>query len=293
MSRAGAVEPVDPAWTGDFSDPALYPDGTRLAVEIQDDESQDIWVKQLNRGPGLKLTFEGTRNEYPTWTPDGESVTFWSNRAGPSYDFWTRRADGSGQAVLELDDEGGVSEVLWSPDGEWLVYRTSNLNGGPEDLLALRPGQDTEPVVLVATDFREGRPTLSPDGRWLAYTSNETGSEEIYVVPFPNAGDAKWAVSTNGGTEPVWSHSGQELFYRNGLSDMVAVPVETEPTFAAGQPEALFSAAEFRSFANHQQYDVTPDDQRFIMIRLSEGGGAGELIWVQNFFEELKARVPN
>ena len=79
----------------------------------------------------------------------------------------------------------------------------------PEDLLALRPGQDTEPVVLVVTDFRKGRPTLSPDGRWLAYTSNETGSEEIYVVPFPNAGDAKWAVSTNGGTEPVWSHSGQ------------------------------------------------------------------------------------
>lgn len=113
-------------------------------------------------------------------------------------------------------------------------------------------------------------------------------------MPFPNAGDAKWAVSTNGGTEPVWSHSGRELFYRNGRGEMVAVPVETEPTFSAGQPEELFSATQFRSFANHQQYDVTPDDQRFIMIRpVGDTDDDAELILVQNFFEELKARVPN
>ena len=114
-----------------------------------------------------------------------------------------------------------------------------------EDILALRPGQDTEPVPLLVTEFAERQPSLSPDGRWLAYVSNETGSFEIYVVPFPNAGDVKWAVSTSGGEEPVWSHSGRELFYRNGLGEMVAVPVETEPTFAPGQPEVLFPAAEF------------------------------------------------
>ena len=236
VSRVGAVEPVDPTWTGNIDDPALSPDGTRLAANIRDGDSWDIWVKQLDRGPSLRLTFEGSRNEYPTWTPDGGSVTFFSDRAGTDFDLWTKRADGSAQAVLELRRDGGVSEALWSPDGEWLIYRTSNAAGDQEDLLALRPGQDTEPVPLVASGFRERQPRLSPDGRWLAYMSNETGRDEIYVVPFPNAGDAKWPVSTSGGTEPVWAHSGRELFYRNGLGEMVTVPVEAEPTFAAGRP---------------------------------------------------------
>ena len=294
VSRTGAVEPVDPAWTGNFRSPALSPNGTRLAVDLLGTACRDIWVKQLDRGPSIKLTFEGARNEYSTWTPDGESVTFFSNRDGNSFDLWTKRADGSAQPVLELDREEGLAGVLWSPDGEWLVYRTSNLAGGVEDILALRPGQDTEPVPLLVTEFAERQPSLSPDGRWLAYASNETGSFEIYVVPFPNAGDAKWAVSTSGGEEPVWSHSGRELFYRNGLGAMVAVPVETEPTFAPGQPEVLFPAAEFGSATAHQQYDVTPDDERFIMIRqVSEVAADARLIWVQNFFEELKRVVPN
>ena len=205
------AELVDPAWTGDFNYPALSPEGTRLAVAISGTESRDIWVKQLDRGPSLKLTFEGSNNDRPTWMPDGGSVTFNSNRAGEN-DLWTKRADGSAQAVLELDGERDVLEALWSPDGEWLIYR---LNPNP-DILALRPGQDTVPLPLVTTEFGEDQATLSPDGRWLAYASNETGREKIYVVPFPNAGDAKWPVSTSGGREPLWSHSGRELFYRNG-----------------------------------------------------------------------------
>ena len=135
---------------------------------------------------------------------------------------------------------------------------------------------------------------LSPDGRWLAYTSNETRRYEIYVVPFPNAGDAKWAVSTSGGREPVWSHSGRELFYRNGLGEMVAAQVETEPTFSPGRSEVLFPAAGFRSAVNpnNPRYDVTPDDRRFIMVQEMGAEVTGELIWVQNFFEELKRLVP-
>ena len=291
VNRAGAVEPVDPAWTGDFNYPALSPAGTRLAVAIQD-ESRDIWVKQLDRGPSIKLTFEGF-NDRPTWTPDGGSVTFTSNRAGEE-DLWTKRADGSAQAVLELDRERTIFDALWSPDGEWLIYRTRANTSGNGDILAVRPGQDTEPVALVATEFVEDQMTLSPDGRWLAYASNETGRDEIYVVPFPNAGDAKWPVSTSGGREPLWSHSGRELFYRNGQGEMVSVEVETEPTFAPGQSEVLFSAAEFRAAPNRRQYDVTLDDERYIMIRQAgDADAVTKLIWVQNFFEELKERVPN
>ena len=202
VSRAGAVESVDPAWTGNFFFPALSSDETRLAVAIQGTSARDIWVKQLDRGPSLKLTFEGRLNDHPTWTPDGGSVTFRSDRAGGN-DLWTKRADGSAQAVLELDRERSIDEALWSPDSEWLIYRTRDTGPGAGDILALRSGRDTEPVTLVATGFRERQPRLSPDGRWLAYASRETGRNEIHVVPFPNAGEARWAVSTSGGTEPV------------------------------------------------------------------------------------------
>ena len=149
------------------------------------------------------------------------------------------------------------------------------------------------PVSLIATRFADRYPALSPDGRWLAYTSNETGRHEVYVVPFPDAASARLAVSVDGGTEPVWARSGEELFYRNGLGDMVVVPVETEPTFSAGTPSVLFSATGYRSNASGQEYDVSLDGERFIMIRQAGAVDAAKLILVQNFFEELKARVPN
>ena len=293
VSRTGVVEPVDPGWTGDFLFPDLSPDGGRLAVAVTSSDSSHVWVKQLDRGPSLRLTFEGSLNRYPSWTHDGGFLTFYSNRAG-GWDLWTKRADGSEPAVLELDRERDIADARWSPDGEWLVYRISRFDAGSPDILALRPGQDTAPVTLVGTEFTEQAPTLSPDGRWLAYTSNETGRAEIYVVPFPNASDARWPVSTSGGSEPVWSRSGRELFYRNGQGDMVAVEVETEPTFSPGRSTVLFSAVEFgRNVNNHPMYDVTPDGERFIMIRQGGGDVRGSLILVQNFFEELKERVPN
>jgi len=164
---------------------------------------------------------------------------------------------------------------------------------GAGDILALRPGQDTVPVPLVATGFGERQPTLSPDGRWLAYTSDETGIDEIYVVPFPNAAAAKWVVSASGGTEPLWSRGGRDLFFRNGQGEMVAVRVGTEPTFSAGPTSVLFPVTEYLADFRHRQYDVSPDDQRFIMLRPVGGDAGRELILVQNFFEELRARVGN
>jgi serine/threonine-protein kinase len=293
VSRAGQVEPVDPAWTGVFASPALSPDGARLAVTIQDGASMDVWVKQLDRGSSLKLTFEGGLNDFPTWTPDGGSVTFYSDQAGPSWDLWTKRADGSTQAVLELDQEGRLFESLWSSDGEWLVYRTDSGAPGAGDILALRLRQDTVSVPLVATGLGEYGPTLSPEGRWMAYTSNETGSDEIYVVPFPNAADAKWPVSVGGGTEPLWSRDGRELFYRNGQGDMVAVRVETQPVFSTGATSVLFSDTDYRRNVVHREYDVTADGERFIMVRPMGVGVESRLILVQNFFEELRRIAPN
>jgi serine/threonine-protein kinase len=214
-------------------------------------------------------------------------VTFTSDRASPSFDLWTKRADGSGEPVLELDEEGAVAEALWSPDGEWLIHRlSSNLSGGG-DILARRRGRDAATVPLVATGFTELAPALSPNGRWMAYSSNESGATEIFVVPFPNAGDAKWLVSVGGGTEPLWSRDGRELFYRNGARDLVAVPVETGTAFSAGPASVLFSAAPYQAGAVHRRYDVTEDGERFILIRPTSTGVESRLILVQNFFEEL------
>ncbi len=288
VSRTGTVEPVDPTWTGSFLAPELSPEGTRLAVGILETGSIDTWVKQLDRGPTVRLTFDGV-NDRPTWMPGGESVTFRSNG-----DLWTKRADGGVQEELELDRERDVADMLWSSDGEWLIYRTDTNAPGAGDILALRPRQDTVPVPLVATGALETTPALSPDGRWLAYASNETGRLDVYVVPFPNSTDGRSAVSAGGGREPVWSHSGRELFYRNGQGEMVAVEVQTEPTFSAGESSVLFSASEFRANANGQrQYDVAPDGERFIMIRQVGDDMAGALILVQNFFEELRQVVPD
>ena len=131
---------------------------------------------------------------------------------------------------------------------------------------------------------------LFTQGRWLAYISNETGADEIYVVPFPHTGAGKWAISAGGGTEPLWSHRGNELFYRDASGDLVAVEVHTNPTFSLGRSVALFPAAGFSSLRFAPQYAVALDDRRFLMIRPLQTGAPDKLIVVENWFEELRAK---
>jgi serine/threonine-protein kinase len=286
VTRDGTAEEIDPDWTGNLHFPKLSPEGTRLAVGITANDESQIWIKELDRGPLPKLTFRGTLNQRPAWTPDGRSVAFGSNRGG-DLDLYVRRADGAGQAELLLDDEQHLGEVTFSPDGEWLVYRVS---AGGRDLYALRMGVDSLPLPLVTTESSETSPAVSPDGRWLAYASDESGQYEVYVRPFPNTNDGKWQVSTDGGQEPVWAHSGRELFYK-GSGDLIVVEVLPGAAFVPGERRALFSHQGYYSTTLHQFYDVTPDDQRFVMIRNRGADDAGELIVVENFFEELKTKV--
>ncbi|MFB3111841.1 MAG: hypothetical protein ACE10G_07410, partial [Gemmatimonadales bacterium] len=291
VDRDGRSEPVADGWTDAVTSLALSPDGTQLAVSIAEDETH-VWIRQLDRGTESKLTFQGGQNYRPDWTPDGGSVAFVTSRLG-GFDLFHRRADGTATAELLLDVEQSLLEVRLTRDGSWLVHRRG---GGPSsDLYALRIGGDSALVPLVATDFQETAPAVSPDGRWLAYVSNETGGPEVYVSPFPNVADGQWLVSTGGGTEPVWAHSGRELFYRNGRLDLVAVAVLPGEAFTMGERRTLFSTQPYRADVFHQMYDVTPNDQRFVMIRLQAEGGRDDtqLIVVENFFEELKAKVGN
>ena len=186
VERDGTAREIDPSWRiqgrQNWTSLALSPDESRLAVSIPDsDGAYDLWVKQLDTGPLIRLTFEGALNYRASWSVDGQSLTFVSDRDGPSHDVVTKRADGSGTAELVLDRERLIREGSYSPDETWLVFREGP--GAQGDISALRPGVDTVPMPLVVTEFGERSPTLSPNGRWLAYVSSESGRQEVGQVP--------------------------------------------------------------------------------------------------------------
>jgi serine/threonine-protein kinase len=296
VERDGTAREIDPGWTVSTdafsSSLALSPNGDRLAISIENPEGvADVWVKQLDTGPLSRLTFEGG-NIRARWSPDGQSLTFLSNRA-ENLDVWTKRADGSDTAELVLDREALLQEAVYSPDGTWLVFR-EGVNQDA-DIYAVRLPIDSAVVPLEVTEFQERAFSLSPDGRWLAFVSNRSGSLEVFVRPFPEAGQSLQQVSTNGGREPLWAHSGRELFYMNGVNELVAVQVSTDPAFVLGQQEVLFSAAGYIRNNAYITYDVASDDQRFVMLRIgdSENAVVSELILVENWAEELRQRVGN
>jgi serine/threonine-protein kinase len=284
ITRDGTVEALDPAWTDRISTQGLdlSPDGSRLAVV----HGGEIHVKNLPRGSVSKLTFEG--GVRPTWTPDGRAVIFADNRTGIRQTY-RRNADGTGQAELFLEEPEQIHDLRISADGLWAVYRIGG--GGNSDLYARRLDEDGERIPLVVTPDQEAQPALSPDGRWLAYTSLGSGRPEVWVRPFPNTGDGEWRVSA-AGYEPLWAHSGRELFFRSAGEEMMSVPItESATTFVYEDPQPLFSTRDYHSYLYTKMYDVTPDDQRFVMLRRITKPKQLELIVVENFFEELKAMV--
>ncbi len=285
VDREGVATPVDPEWRGGFETLSLSPDGSMLALGAGASDGGQIWVKELDAGPQRPLTFEGNENHRPTWAPDGSSVTYLvATRV------LNTRADG-GAPSEEITVDAAVWEVEWSNDGTWLVMRTGGTGTGTRDLQAFRPGIDSVLRVVVASPADEYGPALSPDGRWIAYVSNESGREEVYVRPFPEADRVRVQVSVNGGTEPRWAHSGRELFMRNTRGEMVVYNVRAdESTFTVEGTEVLFDASEFLSDNFHHAYDVSLDDQRFVMIKSGEAFGGG-LILAINWFEELKDKM--
>ncbi|MGD8278836.1 MAG: hypothetical protein PVH00_12445, partial [Gemmatimonadota bacterium] len=271
---------------------SLSPDGNRLALGLADSATgnSNLFAIDLATGVPTRLTFPGTQNFQPAWSPNGATILYVSDATG-QIGLWTRRVDGSEQATpVELPESRPVFQGDWSPDGAWLVYRTDNAAEGNGDILAVRTRGDTTPVPLAATDAEEFSPAISPDGHWLAYASNASGRPEIYVKPFPDPSGGMWQVSTDGGTEPRWSHSGQELFYRNADHDFVAVAIAEVPTFTAGIRTVLFRAQRYMANASSRAYDVTPDDKHFLFLQpLSESQAAGgALVLMRNWLPAVE-----
>ena len=288
VNRQGQMTPLAENQRS-YQHPRLSPDGKRIAGGIRSGTDLDIWIYDIDRDTHTRLTFEGV-NGRPVWTLDGKRVAFDSSRSG-TVDLYWKLADGSGEAELLLKGEGGLQRlVTWTPDGQILAFAGQDANRG-YDILILPLEGDRTPAPFLATSFDERAPAFSPDGHWLAYISNESGKNEVYVQPYPGPG-GKRLISTNGGTEPVWSADGRELFYRQGIQIM-AVAVETQPTFTTGTPQVLFAGSEYPADpAGHQGYDVSADGQRFLMVRSQQGIGATSLYVVLNWFEELKRLAP-
>ncbi len=284
VDREGSQAPIS-EHRGSFASVRLSPDGRYVAVET-DELRTDLWVYDLTRGTFTRLTSEGLYNQLPVWTPDGRYLTYHSNAKSPGRSLFWRPVDGSAppeQLSVVEDPQGRHNPWSWSPDGEVLAFVVTSPDASSDIWLLRRRDRKLQP--LLAGPFNERMPAFSPDGRWLAYVSNESGRPEVYVRPFPGAGP-RWQISTNGGQLPRWARDTGELFYREGPK-MLAVTVVTSPPFSASKPRLLFEKT-----AVLDEFDVTADGARFVMIDKSEEPAPTQINVVVNWHEELKRKVP-
>jgi dipeptidyl aminopeptidase/acylaminoacyl peptidase len=287
-----------PAPPRSYSGPRLSPDGQRVGVNTLG--PLQVWSVDIARGALSPVTVDG-QSDHGVFAPDGKRIVFRSRAAGTEGNLYWKAADGSG-AVERLTD-GGRSQTpsSWSPDGTTLAFMDEGESKGffQFDIWLLSIA-DRKTRALIHTAANEMTPEFSPDGRWLAYVSNESRRNEVYVQPYPGPGE-RHLISTNGGEQPAWSANGQELFYvqRGGFSGagmptLMSVKVATIPSFLAGTPEAIFESADLR-IAWGRSYDVASDGRRFLLTLNKEAPtnlAPAQMIFVQHWFEELKRLVP-
>jgi Tol biopolymer transport system component len=250
---------------GEYGSTMLSPTGDRLALQLIDPRSgkADIWLRDLARGVTSRFTFDAANEFQPVWSPDGGTIVFSSDRGG-LFDLYQKAASGAGEEKLLLASDEAKFACDWSRDGKYIAYQSRGKKT-LWDLWVMPTFGDRKPIPVLQTPFSESRPAFSPDGRWLAYQSNESGRPEIYVQAFPVA-EGKWQVSTAGGVEPSWRRDGKELFYGTPDLKLMAVEIRAGGTFQAGIPQPLFQA-HIQSITNvRNHYLATADGQRFLML---------------------------
>ena len=290
VDRRGNEEHLD-APPRPYYDPRISPpNGKWVAVEIVDRNNADVWIYDLENKTPNRLTRNPYLERAPLWTPGGRRVVFVSSRDG-TYNLYWKAADGTGEADLLADSPNVLTPWSWSADGQLLIFTESA--GGNYNIGVLSMEGDRTQRLIMGEEFNEALPSVSPDGRWIAYQSDESGQYEIYVRPFPKVDEGKWPISTGGGVSLVWAPDGRELFYRNN-DKMMAAKIKTDPAFTIETKAVLFQGHYYSG--GGRQYDVSRDGKPFLMIKeapqTEETPAPTEIIWVQNWFEELKRLVP-
>ena len=285
---------------GNVWDPANSPDETSVVFRRATSGGGDLWIRDLSRGTETRFTSDPSVNAAPFWSPQGDRIVFTSNRKGGTYNLYQRAASGSGQDELLLPNTVADAPTQWSRDGRFILYYESD----PKTKAALwvLPTQgsaaDRKPIPFLRTEFQEREAQLSPDSHWMAFTSDRSGRQEVYVRPFPPS-DGEWTISIAGGEQPRWRGDGKELFFEAADGKMMsvsikAVPVKaaagTKPSIEAGTPVALFDAHMVPSTNNLLfEYDVTADGKRFLINTTGASGAASPpLTVVMNWQAGLK-----
>jgi Tol biopolymer transport system component len=288
VDRQGREDPLK-APPRAYQYPRISPDGTRVALDIRDQQN-DIWIWSLAGETLTRLTVDPTLDRYPAWSPDGRRVFFTSDRTGlPS--IFSQAADGTGSAERITEGQNAYLTSV-SPDGRTLIFDENTVTSANVAMVTLDKARHVQP--LVATPFDERNGEVSPDGRWLAYQSNESGQSEVYVRPFPDVNAGRWQVSTMGGLKPGWARNSQELFFVTLPGALMSVRVDRSATWSAGMPTKLLDAT---YYAGNQgrTYDVSPDGKRFLMIKPVPSApttAVSNLVVVLNWTDELKRLVP-
>ncbi len=268
----------------DYSFPRLSPDGKLLALSIGSADHRDVWLDELSSGTLTRLTTEGLTNERPEWSPDGRRVLFRTDRGSRSA-IWSRPADMSAEAAPLLSGERlDVFEGLLSPDAHYLVYQVDTT--GADIYYRAVSGDSTPRPIANNPAAIENMPRISPDGRWIAFVTNESGRDEVVVQPFPGPG-GRVQVSTGGGTEPVWSRDGRRLFYR-GSGKLMAAAFRTTPSFSVFARDTVLTDTYAFATNPHSNYDVFPDGAHFVFL---EPDHSSEMVVVANWGTVLRARM--
>jgi len=303
VDRSGATSPIDMGGPLDINPNAgdggwaLSPDGRRLAIGLNTAAGGNIWVKELPSGPLARITLGNNVSSFrPRWMPGARQVSFVAWIRGGALELHRVNADGTGGEAVLARDTDQINEGAVSPDGRWAVVRVrGGLGDADRAIVGFRTG-DSTPVPLIETPGHDADAlTFSPDGRWIAYESNETGRREVYVRPFPDTRAGKWQVSTDGGYGPLWARSGRELFFVDVQRRLTVVPFTPGPVPTFGARRVLFRLADDLYLGQNDYYtpyDISPDGQRFVMAQLHPVE-AMPFIVVDNWLSELRGMLAN
>ena len=295
VDRQGREEPLA-APPMNYIYPRLSPDGQRVALDLTYNDDRDTWIFDLRRGTLERFTHDPAGNPISAWSPDGRYIAFGSDRFGVTNVF-RQAADGSGEPERLLTSNVTQMPITYAPDGDLLFSQA--VPGQQRDIYLLSLNGERHSVPLVATVANELTAEVSPDGRWLAYDSDESGQFEVYVRAYPKTDEGgRWQVSSGGGRQSVWSHDGRELFYRGFDGALMSVAITLMPTFAPGRVTKLFQRSEYAGAGargSGRTYDIALDDSRFLMLKerpAAATGSGSQLVVVLDWFAELERLAP-